>query len=248
MKEDITARKAAEDALHAERDLIAAVLDTAGALLVVLDRAGHILRYNRACERLIGYPLAEVHGRFFWDIFLPPDNREFVKAAIEALTPNQLPNTLEVEVLAKDGTRRMIEWSNSGLFDPTGAITHIIGNGIDLTNGAAPKFLRQSIVSNRVLLNAIPDLMFRISRDGIYLDYKASDQVDLYLPPNEFLGKRMSDVMPGEFSRQAMHGIEVVLGAGRGRSQSFEYQLPVAAPSAITRPGSQPAAPMKSWC
>ncbi len=228
VKEDITARKAAEAALHAERDLIAAVLDTAGALLVVLDRAGHILRYNRACERLSGYPLAQIQGRFFWDVFLPPDNRETVQAAIEALTPDQLPNTLEVEVLAKDGSRRLIEWSNSGLFNSTGAITHIIGNGVDLTERRrTEEALRQSIASNRVLLNAIPDLMFRISRDGIYLDYKASDQVELYLPPNEFLGKRMSDVMPGEFSRQAMHGIEVVLGAGRGRSQSFEYQLPI---------------------
>jgi len=228
VKEDITARKAAEAALQDERDLIAAVLDTAGALLIVLDRVGHILRYNRACERLSGYTQAEVQGRLFWDIFVPTENRARIKAAFEALTPDQLPNELELEVLTKDGGRRLIGWSNSGLFDPTGAITHFIGNGIDLTERRrTEEALRQSIASNRALINAIPDMMFRISRDGIYLDYKPSDQVELYLPPNEFLGKRMTDFMPEEFSRPAMNRIELALGEGRGHSQSFEYQLSI---------------------
>ena len=228
VKEDITARKAAEAELHAERDLVAAVLDTAGALLAVLDRTGHIVRYNRACERLTGYTLAEVEGRLFWDIFLPPDNKESIKAAFEALTPDQLPNEFETEVLTKTGERRLIGWSNSGLFDQTGAITYVISNGVDLTERRRTEAaLRQSIASNRALLNAIPDLMFRISRDGVYLDYKASQHVELYLPPNEFLGKRLADCMPGDFARPAMHSIEAALSVGRGHSQSFEYQLPV---------------------
>ena len=48
---DITELKRAEQALQEERNLAATILDTVGALVVVLDPQGRIVRFNRACER-----------------------------------------------------------------------------------------------------------------------------------------------------------------------------------------------------
>lgn len=45
---DITEIKRAEHELRKERDFISAVLSTAGALVVVLDRHGRIVRFNRS--------------------------------------------------------------------------------------------------------------------------------------------------------------------------------------------------------
>ena len=59
---DIGARKRAEQALQKERDFIDAVLETAGALVVVLDREGRMLRFNRACEQTTSYSSEEVMG------------------------------------------------------------------------------------------------------------------------------------------------------------------------------------------
>ncbi|HEU4796749.1 MAG TPA: sigma 54-interacting transcriptional regulator [Pyrinomonadaceae bacterium] len=51
---------------------------------------------------------------------------------------------------------------------------------------------------NRALLNAIPDLVFLLTRDGTFLDYHAPS-VDLLLkPPQQFLGKNVSEVLPPE--------------------------------------------------
>ncbi|MFS8805173.1 CHASE3 domain-containing protein, partial [Synechococcus sp. R55.4] len=61
-------REKAERSLRQERDFTNAVIDTAGALVVVLDPEGHILRFNRAAEQLSGYSLAEVKGRLLWDL------------------------------------------------------------------------------------------------------------------------------------------------------------------------------------
>jgi PAS domain S-box-containing protein len=53
---------------------------------------------------------------------------------------------------------------------------------------------------NRALLNAIPDLMFLLTRDGTFLDYHAPS-VDLLLkPPQQFLGKNVSEVLPPELA------------------------------------------------
>jgi PAS domain-containing protein len=55
-----------------KRDFNSAVLSTASALVVVLDRQGRIVRFNRACEKLTGYLFTEVEGNRFWDLFLYP--------------------------------------------------------------------------------------------------------------------------------------------------------------------------------
>ena len=43
-------------------------------------------------------------------------------------------------------------------------------------------------IKNQALLDALPDLMFILNKDGVYLDYKAGGNGDLYEAPNDFLG------------------------------------------------------------
>src|SRR5204862_7705717 len=62
--------------LRGERDFVDAVLDVAGSLVLVLDREGRIVRFNRACEATTGYRFAEVEGVAFWDLFLAPEDVE----------------------------------------------------------------------------------------------------------------------------------------------------------------------------
>jgi PAS domain S-box-containing protein len=50
------------------------------------------------------------------------------------------------------------------------------------------------------ILRAIPDVMFLMDRNGMYLDYHARDPKELYVPPEHFLGKTMYDVMPAELA------------------------------------------------
>ena len=48
---DITDLKRTEEALQEERNVVSAILHTVGALVVVLDAEGRIIRFNRACEQ-----------------------------------------------------------------------------------------------------------------------------------------------------------------------------------------------------
>jgi PAS domain S-box-containing protein len=56
--------------------------------------------------------------------------------------------------------------------------------------------LRQSEERNRAILRAIPDLMFVLSNEGVYLDYHATDPKSLLVPAETFLGKSTRDIMP----------------------------------------------------
>jgi PAS domain S-box-containing protein len=120
-------------ALKRERNFISAVLETAGALVMILNRHGRIIRFNRACEETTGYTFEEVRGKYWWDLFLPPEEIEPIKVDLEKLWLDYLPNRYESHWLTKAGQQRLITWSNTVLFDQTGVVEYIINTGIDLT-------------------------------------------------------------------------------------------------------------------
>src|ERR1700677_1717129 len=64
---DISDIKRIEEELHEERNFVSAILDTVGALVVVLDGEGKILRFNPACELTTGYSMEEVQGKRIWE-------------------------------------------------------------------------------------------------------------------------------------------------------------------------------------
>ncbi len=126
-------RKRGEEALKRERDFIAAVLQTAGALVVVLDTEGRIVRFNRACEQASGYRFDEIKGQRVWDFLLVPEEMEGVKAAFEDLWTKGLPNTHENFWVRKDSERRRIVWSNTVILNLRGSVEHVIATGLDVT-------------------------------------------------------------------------------------------------------------------
>lgn len=133
MLRDITDRKNAEAALKEERDLISATFDTAGALLVVLDPEGRIVRFNRACEETTGYLLEEVRGKHVWDVLLCRENVESAKCAFGAVREGLATGKHEGCWTTKDGRRRIIAWSNAALLDTDKSIRNVIATGIDIT-------------------------------------------------------------------------------------------------------------------
>ena len=75
------------------------------------------------------------------------------------------------------------------------------------------------------LLAAIPDLLFKVGRDGRFLDYSAPPGEEPALPPENFLGRRLTDVLPPDVSLPALSVVERVL-AGE-TVPPFEYRLQV---------------------
>ena len=115
------------------RALSGALFETIGALVVVLDREGRIVRFNPACERLTGHTADEVVGRRVLDLLVPPDELGGVRAVFDRLAAGDPASTHENDWLTKDGERRRIVWSNTALTDRAGAVTWVIGTGVDVT-------------------------------------------------------------------------------------------------------------------
>ncbi len=130
---DITDLKRTEEALEEERNVVTAILDTVGALVIVLDAEGRIVRFNRACERSTGYTFAEASGKHVWDLFIPPEAAAGFKTNFEKMRAGQLQNDYECQWLVRDGTHRLIAWSGTSLGGRKGTPAYVIATGIDIT-------------------------------------------------------------------------------------------------------------------
>jgi PAS domain S-box-containing protein len=76
----------------------------------------------------------------------------------------------------------------------------------------------------QALLGAIPDLVFRIAHDGTYLEAHGGREL-MFIPPEQFIGLRLSQVMPEPLASTAMAALTRALETGE--TQSFEYALPI---------------------
>ncbi|HEY3368424.1 MAG TPA: MASE3 domain-containing protein [Symbiobacteriaceae bacterium] len=125
--------KRKESALQEERDFFSAVVDTAGALVVILNPQGRIVRFNRACELLTGYPMADVEGKSPWDLFVPPEEAPQVKTAFAGIATGDFPRFYEMHWVTRSGERRLISWTHTAIHREDGTPEYIIGSGMDTT-------------------------------------------------------------------------------------------------------------------
>jgi PAS domain S-box-containing protein len=90
----------------------------------------------------------------------------------------------------------------------------------------AERSLQASESSNRVLLKALPDLIFVVNPEGEYIDYHCPETVDLYVPPERFMGRKMEDVIPPELARTFRALFE--RAAASGEVVEHEYVMKIA--------------------
>jgi diguanylate cyclase (GGDEF)-like protein len=89
----------------------------------------------------------------------------------------------------------------------------------------ADEELRRSEEKNRSLLVAIPDIMFRLNKQGIFLEFITAKDFPLWMHPSEFVGKNVQDVLESKISKQFMRCLKQA--AKTGNTQILQYQISV---------------------
>ena len=182
--------------------------------VVAVDPDGRIIIANVRAEEMFGYT-----------------SEELLAMDVGALIPGQLiaspeaPQTsrpIELVGRRKDGSEFLAEVS----FGPARSAQGLLATAVirDIQDGnPADQALRQSEARLRALTEAVPDMMFRITRDGTYVDFEPASGMEPLVPPSQFLGRRIDQTLPPEVARRAMLAVECAIKTRE--PQAFEYAL-----------------------
>lgn len=86
--------------------------------------------------------------------------------------------------------------------------------------------IQQSETRNRALLNALPDLIFRLSEDGTYLDVNVPADYPTIVALDNVIGKNISQLLTPEDTQRRLRYINLALTSGQ--TQIYEQSVWVA--------------------
>ncbi|MFH1228236.1 MAG: PAS domain S-box protein [Planctomycetota bacterium] len=136
------------------------VLNNLSVCVVVLNRKGEIVLFNKAAQQLTGYSLDNLKGKPIWSEFTPPDEIEKVKAMFVGLKNAKSIEPMERVWKSKTGQDRWIRWSANIILNDSNEVEYIIGTGIDLTS---QKEAENTLRNNETFLNSV----FSSIQDGV---------------------------------------------------------------------------------
>ncbi len=134
LKEDIIQRNELESKLIFEKSINRTLVESANAIIAVIDRNGIMININPYGEYFTGYTQAEIASEpYFWARFLQPYMSDKVVGIIENAREGNITQSFQNEWLTKEGNARMFEWSNALVLDENRAMQYVTTIGIDIT-------------------------------------------------------------------------------------------------------------------
>ncbi len=166
------------------------------------------------------------------DSFLPLSRENYLGKSIWTEFPQTVGTGIEINLKKAVEIGLQIEFEE--FYEPFGqwfsfkAIPNKNGLSIffqDITE-AKKALTEMNLVQqrNEALLNAIPDLMFVINKDGIYTDFRNPHDRYTIAPPESYVGASVKDIVSMELADETLIHVEKTLKTGETSVQN--YQLP----------------------
>lgn len=149
-------RSKMEQALQAESNLLSAIFDTTGALGMMLDKEGRIVRFNQAAERTTGLTVAQVQDQYFWNLFFPAEETALIREQFLQWHLQAQPLQYQSSWRTITGEQREILWLTTFLQRDDGETLHFICSGIDITQWRQAED-RVHRLSNYDVLTGLPN-------------------------------------------------------------------------------------------
>ncbi|MCK5113324.1 MAG: PAS domain S-box protein [Phycisphaerae bacterium] len=213
---DISEHQRAEQVLASERDFAESLVDTAQAIVMMLDPEGKIVRFNPYMEEISGYSLDEVRGKDWFETFLPEEDHAKIRDVFLKAIGNIDTKGNVNPIITKDGTRREIEWYSRTLKDTAGNVTGLLSTGQDITDRLqADEKLRESEEMARAILNASPAAIVLLGKDGLVIDCNEAYPARFGQTSEQLIGTYVWDLFPLQIAQRRKAQIQAVFDTGK---------------------------------
>ncbi|MEO1144469.1 MAG: response regulator [Cyanobacteria bacterium J06638_22] len=212
------------DALIKSEAKLQAILNFAPAIVYVKDLHGRYSFVNEAFLTLFECNLADILGRTDEDFF-SPDIATKLMANDQVVLDTKAFRQYEEEIKIGDRTRTFLS-SKFVLFDVNGIPYALCGIATDISERKVfQDALQRGEKRTRATLDAIPDLVFRLNREGRYIDIAPSPQVLCLVDPSRAIGRSVNALLPADIAQGYRQATERAIATQT--LQSYEQTIVV---------------------
>ncbi len=155
-----------------------------------------------------------------------PEDRQRVREAFQSAGRRAMegdPNfAIEYRACLANGQVRWHLSQGIVLWGPEGDPSHIVGVTLDITER---KELEAALAKReshyRQMLEALPDMLFRLDRQGRCLEIKPTSNFPTQYPPDRYLGKTLEELFPLEAAQAVRQHLELAFATQQ--VQEMEY-------------------------
>jgi two-component system, sensor histidine kinase and response regulator len=195
---DVTARKAAEDALRHSEERFRALVHNSYDVVVVLDSAGTRTYISPSIERLLGHASADLLGRSPEDLVHPDDVPLLAEAIESCLRGVQETPAFELRLRHRNGSWHDFEVIGTNLLEEP-SVGGIVFNSREITTRkAAETALRESEERFRAVWDATSEAMALAGLDGIVIAVNPAFYALYGLTPEQVVGQSFVVLLPEE--------------------------------------------------
>jgi PAS domain S-box-containing protein len=217
MARDVTEQQQAERALRlSEQKFAVAFRSSPCAMAIISGEDGRFLDVNETFESLSGYSRSEVLNRTTLEMGMWSDPADRTTLRTALAERGRLQNC-EMRFRNKSGNTGTIVFSAEAV--EVGTENCVLLAGLDITAR------KEAEARHQAILKALPDWVFLTTRDGVFLECHAKDQRHLLIPPHEFIGRRVVDVLPAELATRLLTCFQEA--AQSDHPAALEYSLPI---------------------
>ncbi len=170
---DITERKRIEEA----RFFLASIVESSEDSIITVNFEGVITSWNRAAEKLYGYPANEAVGKPLTMLTLPADLREVLSNA-EKIKHSRKVEIYDTVRVHKGGREMRLEIVLSPVRDGDGRVIGVSTVARDVTERRrAEEAIRAAHTRTTEILESISDIFYAVDKDFnfTYVNHKAEE-------------------------------------------------------------------------
>ncbi len=224
---DITARKSAEIALRESEQEFKTLVENTPDIIARFDRNYRYVFVNKAYEAMAHRPVESLLGKSHREVgSLPEKQMEWSEQVIRGVLESGQPVEFETSML---GAKGLVYLNSRGVpeFNERGEVKSALFIHRDITTRKlAEEALRASEAEEQAILNAIPDFMFDVDQDGRIFNYHAPAHENLYVHPEQFIGKTAGEFMPPSAARVILDALKEAERQGWHRGGVYSLETP----------------------
>ncbi len=224
-----TIRIETQQELQDQRDFAQLIMNSIGQGITVntfhVEKGiGNFDYANPAFSAIVGIPVQKLVGSTL-SAYVIEEDQPLIKE--ETLQKRLKDNTTSFQLRLISSTGKVV----NTLVTATPRIqnSEVVGSiavYTDLTEILeAKQALEKSQARMSAFLDAVPDMIFRLTGNGTFLDFKTSETQILFMPPEEVIGKTLEHTLPPDVSAATIYNIQKALETNT--TQIFAYHMDI---------------------